>query len=75
MFINGFIINNLYFMLKHFNLRDDQQRNYYSSANNSPYYSLFNQPNVMMPRNVDTNQEPSNRSFTTFHQQVIQFTT
>jgi len=58
-------------IFKHFNIRDDQQRNYYNSVNNSPYYSLFNQPNVMMPRNIDTSQDPSNRSFATFHQQVL----
>lgn len=52
-------------------MRDDQQRNYYNGVNNSPYYSLFNQPNVMMPRNMDTSQEPNNRSFATFHQQVL----
>ncbi|XP_060875046.1 nonsense-mediated mRNA decay factor SMG7-like [Metopolophium dirhodum] len=57
--------------LNHFNIRDDQQRNYYNGVNNSPYYSLFNQPNVMMPRNMDTSQEPNNRSFATFHQQSL----
>lgn len=51
-------------------MRDDQ-RNYFNGANNSPYYSLFNQPNIVIPRNMDTNQEPpNNRSFATFHQQV-----
>jgi hypothetical protein len=58
-------------MFKHFSIRDDQQRNYYNNTNNSSYYSLFNQPNIMIPRNIDTSQEPSNRSFATFHQQVI----
>lgn len=58
-------------LCKHFNMRDDQQRNYYNGANNSPYYSLFNQPNVMMPRNLDTSQDHNHRSFATFHQQVL----
>lgn len=57
--------------LNHFNMRDDQQRNYYNSANNSQYYSLFNQSNVMMPRNLDTNQDHNHRSFATFHQQSL----
>ncbi|XP_050541037.1 nonsense-mediated mRNA decay factor SMG7-like [Daktulosphaira vitifoliae] len=57
--------------LNQFNLRDDQQRNFYSNVNNSPYYSLFNQPNVMMTRNIDTNQDTNNISFSTFHQQSL----
>ncbi|VVC35938.1 Hypothetical protein CINCED_3A014859 [Cinara cedri] len=58
--------------LNHFNIRDDQQRNYYNGANNSSYYSLFNQPNnMMMSRNMETSQEPNNRSFATFHQQSL----
>lgn len=61
----------MYLTLKHFNMRDDQQRNYYNAPNNSSYYSLFNQPNIMMPRNMDASQEPNNRSFSTFHQQVL----
>lgn len=54
-------------------MRDDQQRTFYNGTNHSPYYSLFNQSNVMIPRNMDTNQDPNNRSFATFHQQVLFF--